>query len=190
MSAPFTFDELVRGMVRQHVPRALAESRAAAIVAGRTGKKDLQVHLVSEASASRVEIVGPVLAYPIRLTLPWSHLVSDNRKYGATIRGGKPKLLITEEYRAAKAATQKKAREAMTVDGHRFDPIGKPLAFTGRVFVPDARTHDVCNFAKCCLDSLEKIVVANDRWFYEVHWMRAGVDVDAPRAEIEVRPIA
>jgi hypothetical protein len=36
MTAPFTYEELVRNLVRQHVPRALAESRAAEIVAGRT----------------------------------------------------------------------------------------------------------------------------------------------------------
>lgn len=144
-------------------------------------------------STNYVQTVGRELTFPIRITLPWSHLVSDNDKYGATIRGTMgsyhPKLILSAKYREAKAATQKKAREAMTVEGSRFDPLARPLSLYARVWVPDERPHDVANFAKCCHDGIEKIVVANDRWLYRVVWERAGVDVDAPRAEIEITPL-
>jgi hypothetical protein len=38
-------------------------------------------------------------------------------------------------------------------------------------------------------DALEGVVYTKDRWLDDVRWYRAGVDVDAPRAEITISPI-
>jgi Holliday junction resolvase RusA-like endonuclease len=125
------------------------------------------------------------------LTLPWSALVSDNRKYAAALRGkGVPMLIHTEQYRNAKKAAKARAVDAMTVEGQRFPPLARPLALVARVWVPDNRHgHDVANFAKCAHDALEGIVYSKDEWLHDVRWIRAGVDVDRPRAEIEVAPL-
>jgi Holliday junction resolvase RusA-like endonuclease len=57
--------------------------------------------------------------------------------------------------------------------------------------VPDnhPRRHDAVNFAKCTHDALEKLVYTTDHWLYDVRWIRAGVDVDHPRAELTITPL-
>ncbi len=66
-------------------------------------------------------------------------------------------------------------------------PLNIPLTLHACVYVPDERPHDVCNFAKCCHDALQRIVYTNDGRLYATYWERSGVDVDAPRAEITIR---
>jgi hypothetical protein len=171
-----THDEIVAGLVRVGVPRAVAERQAARMSPAASARDD---------APDRSE--SPPL--PIRLTLPWSMLVSDNAKYTAGLRGGRPRLLLTGAYRAAKNAAQQRARAAMTVAGRRYPPLAVPCALVARVYVPDARPHDVANFAKCAHDAIERILIANDRWLYDVRWIRAGIDCDAPRAELELRPL-
>lgn len=127
--------------------------------------------------------------WPLRLTLPWTALCSDNRKYGAAVvKNGTthfPKLVMTPRYREAKAKARQLAAKAMG----GVSPVEFPLMLTARVYVPDNRQgHDVCNFAKCCLDAFEGVIYKNDAQLHSVLWLRSGVDVDAPRAEIEVRP--
>jgi hypothetical protein len=139
-------------------------------------------------------VLRPNLTFPLRLVLPWSSLVSDNDKYGVAMRGNgsnaHPILLLKPEYRRAKDAANKRAVEAMTVEGVRLEPLTQPLALVARVWVPDNRPgHDVANFAKCAHDAFERVVYAKDEWLHDVRWIRAGVDVDAPRAEIEIRPL-
>lgn len=129
----------------------------------------------------------PALIFPIRFTLPWSALCSDNDKYGARLVSGSdgrphPRLILSERYRAAKATTRKIARQATA----GADPVTVPLEITALVYVPDGRPHDVVNFAKCAHDGLETAIYQNDRWLYRAHWIRAGVDVDGPRAEITI----
>ena len=71
-----------------------------------------------------------------------------------------------------------------------FQPADYPVALTARVWMPDRRPgHDVANFAKCCHDALEGLVYVKDEWLYDVHWIRAGVDVDRPRADITITRI-
>lgn len=132
---------------------------------------------------ARVVTPAPAtIAWPVRLSLPWSALVSDNDRY--TVHGGR--LHLTKPYRAARKAIKKRAGDLMAGAA----PVGVPLRLEARVWVPDERPHDCCNFAKGVADALQHVVYTTDRWLYDTRWIRAGVDVDAPRAEILITPHA
>lgn len=134
-----------------------------------------------------VQVVGPPLLYPICITIPWSGLVSDNAKYGVTIIRNSPRLILQAKYKEAKG---KAARAAKDVMGD-YPPLSGPLMLVGRIYVPDNRPgHDVCNVAKCLLDALQKVVYVNDDQLHRVTLLRAGVDVDRPRCELEIQPLA
>jgi Holliday junction resolvase RusA-like endonuclease len=121
------------------------------------------------------------LLMPVRLRIPWSALASDNDKYGI-MRG---KLIAQKPYRAAKKAIRSLAVEAM----NGRPPAACPLALVARVYVPDNRVHDVVNFSKCVHDALKGSVFVDDQWLHDVRWIRAGVDVDAPRCELTITPL-
>lgn len=166
--------EIERGLIAAGVPKEQARRRALA-----SGASPLPEHVITAA------------VWPIRFVLPWSALVSDNDKYAATLTRSStgtqfPRLLLTPRYRAAKAKAHVIARDAMS----GAQPAACPLALVARVWVPDNRPgHDVSNFAKCCHDALEGAVVTKDEWLHDIRWMRVGVCVDQPRAEIEIRPL-
>lgn len=122
----------------------------------------------------------PTIAWPVMLRIPWSRLCSDNERHGV-ING---RLLLTTKYRQSKAAIAALAREQLG----DVEPVAIPLAFTGRVWLPDHRLHDPCNFGKSTQDALAGVVYVDDRWLWRVVWERAGVDVDAPRAELSISP--
>jgi len=132
---------------------------------------------------------APMLDLPIRLTLPWSALCSDNAKYSPAYGKQQPRIILTAEYREAKRKTHWKAREAMTVGETRFPPLTGHLRATVRIYTPDARRHDVVNFGKALFDGMEKVIYADDAQLRDVRILNAGVDVDAPRAEIEISPL-
>ena len=136
--------------------------------------------------ATSVPVVEPdatAIVWPVRLTLPWSYLISDNRRHGV-LNG---RILLTEDYRRAKGLVRDLAKDALG----QVEPAAFPLQLDAQVWVPDKiRAHDCMNFAKCCHDALETIVYANDKWLYLATWRRAGTDVDRPRAELVIRPLA
>lgn len=122
----------------------------------------------------------PTLTFPVRLRIPWSMLISDNRKYGV-ING---QMLLTSEYRRAKERIEQLAKREFG----DVEPAAFLLKLEAAVYLPDRRPHDVANFGKCVHDALEGVVYVKDRWLDDVRWYRAGVDVDAPRAEIVISP--
>jgi hypothetical protein len=65
----------------------------------------------------------------VKLLLPWSHLVSDNARYGV-ING---KLLLTKDYRRCKGLTRELARAKLG----QVEPASIPLQLEARVWVPD-----------------------------------------------------
>lgn len=166
----------------------IIESRMAArtpvAIAKRLDSLSDEIAPANLALQNRIVLNGE---FPIRLTIPWSGLVSDNKKYApAYTRGGSPRLVLQHDYREAK---KKAARIARTVMAGREPIDAVPLELYARVWVPDRRRgHDTANFAKCLCDALEGIVYANDEWLHRTVWERAGVDVDRPRAEVEIRP--
>jgi Holliday junction resolvase RusA-like endonuclease len=129
--------------------------------------------------------VRDAIAWPFTITLPWSCLVSDNVKHRAMLRGTQPAMVINRGY--ADAEEKIRTLAASRVVG--CAPAAVPLALTARVWMPDNRVHDLTNSCKLVHDALEGAVYENDRWLYDVHWIRAGVDVDAPRAEITILPL-
>jgi Holliday junction resolvase RusA-like endonuclease len=120
---------------------------------------------------------------PVRLRIPWSALASDNDKYRVNKEEGR--LYATAQYREAKKRIKNLATEAM--DGR--PAAACPLALVARVYVPDNRVHDVVNFSKCCHDAMKGVVFTDDQWLHDVRWIRAGVDVDAPRCELTITPL-
>lgn len=119
--------------------------------------------------------------WPVSLRIPWSALVSDNAKYGV-VNG---KLIAQKPYRAAKKAIASLAQDAMV---GRL-PAECPLSLHARVWMPDNRRHDLTNSCKIVHDALEGTIYTDDVWLHRVTWERAGVDVDAPRAELTISPL-
>jgi hypothetical protein len=143
---------------------------------------------IAQPTAAVVEApaMDPI-AFPIRIVLPWTALCSDNIHERASLAmvGGKPvpRKVLDARYKAARDKTRKIARDVM----RGRDPLSEPLALAARVYLPGgSHRNDAINFSKCAHDALQKIVFDNDRWLYDSRWIRAGIDVDAPRAEIDI----
>lgn len=184
-------DAIVRGLMETGTTRANAERLAELEMqrrgAGRSGFALPSGDVIEEPSINPL----PEMQWPMRLTLPWTYLVSDNDRHGAVIvplPGGKliPKLILDARYREAKTKIRALAR--LTANG--AEPVNIPLRLHARVWVPDRkRVYDVVNFAKGTHDALSKAIYVDDQWLHDARWTRAGVDVDRPRAEITITPI-
>jgi hypothetical protein len=131
----------------------------------------------------------PAPTWPVKLWIPWSHLVSDNQRFTIAVQnaggGVRHCLVLRQEYRDAKAAI----RGQVALQLGEVTPVAMPLSLVAAVWVPDERPHDCVNFAKLLHDSLEKVIYTNDRWLYSAHWYRAGVRVDQPGADITIAPL-
>lgn len=161
-----SYDAILNGLLAQGVPRWRAELRA----------RELTTY--TEPNAQPAPAATPAPTWPVRLRLPWSMLVSDNDKYTVSDN----RMILTTRYRKAKGRIQALARLGAS------SPANQPVRLVAAVYVPDNRAHDVCNFAKLVHDALQGLVYTTDRWLYDARWYRAGVDVDAPRAEITITP--
>jgi Holliday junction resolvase RusA-like endonuclease len=113
----------------------------------------------------------------VRIRLPWSTLVSDNQRSGATSWLGK-------EYRAAVARARIEVQKQLNAG-----PIDVRVRVEGRLWEPNRQRRDIANYEKLALDALKKLVYADDDLVDEIEWTRAGVDVDAPRLELTVIPL-
>lgn len=188
-------DAIVRGLVAAGVPRWKAEREAdfqiadAARVAALPSSPFARMieHPLQAIPAPTIHF-GPPPApprWPFRLVLPWSHLISDNRKYCPALRGGKPAIILTSDYRNAKRLAGIAARKAW---GDAVPYADGLLELTARVYFPnDYRKRDAHNFQKCAHDALKGIVIEDDDILVP-RWIPAGVDVDAPRAELTIHP--
>ncbi len=175
VSGLLTADEIERALVAVGVPPERAR-----VVALSETRPAIPPRTVVEVLAM------PPIPWPVRLTIPWSHLVSDNRKF--IVAAGK--LVLSPQYRAAKAMMRAVAAAAIGGTG-LYEPANYPLALHAQVWVPDdTRAHDQANFAKATHDALEGVIYTKDRWLYRVVWERAGTDVDAPRCELVIAPLS
>ncbi len=172
MGSPMTTQEIYDALVQRGVAHEKAR-RAAGFE-----------HFGDETPATHfMQVIGSQLTFPIRFTLPWTALVSENRRFCAI----KNRIFMTADYKAARAKVKVIALKAMQApNGEQFQPLAIPLALHARVYFPDARIHDAPNFAGATHNALKKIVFKDDAWIYRAIWERAGVDPDAPRAEIEI----
>jgi Holliday junction resolvase RusA-like endonuclease len=172
-------DAIVRGLIAQGVPREKALRQA----------QSMGVRPHAPTAQPDAE-PAPAIAWPVRLLLPWSYLVSDNDRQVAKLitADGQPKAIrvLTAEYRAA---LEKIANLARNKVGDAA-AVAAPLAIRVLVWVPNNTAHnDIANFCKLVHDALEDVIYTNDTWLHDIHWTRAGIDVDAPRAEIILSPI-
>jgi Holliday junction resolvase RusA-like endonuclease len=199
-SALLSRDEIVTALVAQGANRRAAE-RAADLELSRRGQPGLPpLRLMCndggafDFDGTRPDLVAVArqIGWPLELTLPWSHLVSDNQRHGAIVRlvgpnhTPTPLLIMTAAYREAKGKIMKLARAQLA----GAEPVAIPLKLEARVWLPGGRgKHDVCNFAKAVHDALQEIVYVDDQYLHDVRWIRAGVDVDHPRAELTISPL-
>lgn len=123
----------------------------------------------------------------LKLRLPWSTLLPDNEKWVPVLgRNNKPKLLLTEPYRERKARIEAVVREQVG----DAPPFTVPVRLEARVYEPDRRVRrDIGNFGKLVQDALTAIAYADDSLIDDLRWIRAGVDIDAPRVEIHIQPL-
>jgi Holliday junction resolvase RusA-like endonuclease len=138
----------------------------------------LNADLTSDSNGRIVHAVMMMDDRPMVVRIPWSYLISDNAKYGV-LNG---RIILTKRYRAAKARIRELARDQLP---NRV-PYAQPVRLQARVYVPNANKRDVANYGKCVHDALEGVCYSNDAWIDSVTWLRAGVDVDAPRVELSV----
>lgn len=114
--------------------------------------------------------------HPCQITLPWTALVPDNRRFTAG-RGH----ILTTRYRNGKelchllAMTQVKSRPA-----YPKAPVWLHLNF----YMPDRRRRDPNNLLKSIADALEGIVYTDDMQITKLSWVNTGVAADHPRVEI------
>jgi Holliday junction resolvase RusA-like endonuclease len=118
----------------------------------------------------------------VTIVVPWSCLCSDNQRHTATIRAGKPLIVMGGRYREAKDKIRNLARRQV----QDASPADGPLELVAAFWLPDRRVHDITNFAKIIADGLEGIIYANDHQLSRTEWYKLGVDVDAPRAEVKI----
>jgi Holliday junction resolvase RusA-like endonuclease len=118
--------------------------------------------------------------------IPWSHLVSDNAKLRAALdKKGRPTVVLTPDYREAKKRIGELCAEAM--DGR--PALTVPLRLVAQVWVPNNHRRDVVNFSKALHDAMAGTIFEDDSQLHDVRWIRAGVDVDAPRCELTITPL-
>lgn len=116
------------------------------------------------------------VAAEIRIVLPFEILCPDNDKFGVIAN----RMINTKRYRRAKKAIRAAAREQ-----YLGPALERPVALVARVWFPD-ENGDAPNFGKAVHDALETVIYPNDRLLHDARWIRAGVDVARPRAELTI----
>lgn len=143
-----------------------------------------------DAAAAREVAAFSPRNVPLTITLPWSCLVSENKRFVPALRGAKAVLVMTDEYRVAKAKTDSIARHVLL--GHALPVFAKGVAVAVEsvVWAPrDYNLPDVTNFAKATHDALQEITYEKDAQVHDSRWRYAGVDIDRPRAELTITPM-
>lgn len=130
------------------------------------------------------------LAESFSIAFPWSSLCPDNAKYAPALRGKKPVLLLTAAYRAAKKAMTRQVSEELVLGPPGLPWRGRVL-LRAVVFEPDRRTRrDPSNYSKVTHDALSGLVYADDSQIDVSWWLRGPKDIDRPRLEVLVYPLA
>lgn len=170
-------------MTLDPMPDAATLLRLKAEREGRTTKPVEPSRPLLAAFQSIAAMPSPARAEPVALRIPWSCLVSDNAMYVVDKKTGKRHT--TAEYREARKRIRALAKDAV------FGPLAdRPLAVVGRFYVPNNHRRDTHNFGAALADSLKGVVFTDDHWLHDVRWIRAGVDVDAPRCELTISPLS
>lgn len=136
----------------------------------------------STSTTTRLTVHEMPRGLPFVCFVPWPYLVSDNKHFKPALRrvrgGGTAfRLLLTPEYRNAKAALRALARDIWG----DAPPDEGALTWHATVYVPDdGARRDIVNFAKCLQDALTGIVYADDSQIVLAVWALGGVRRDHP----------
>jgi Holliday junction resolvase RusA-like endonuclease len=118
-----------------------------------------------------------------RLSLPWSTLVPDNERTQPVIRGGKPFMVLTGPYKAAK----KKARGILCEQCGGLAPLEGRIQVVATLFEPNRSSRrDVSNYEKLVHDALTGLAYVDDSQIDDLRWRRGQTCIDRPRLEISV----
>lgn len=185
-------------------PRLLAERAGAP-----RGKTSNSVHTAVNRVATGEQKTRTLSAPPsdavsidvVRLTLPWSALLPDNRRTGVGVNrnGDEPRPFVgtTKAYRLAKA----KAIDAIETQigdllpgsllATGWQPLYRdPVAIMVTLIEPNrSAKRDLLNYQKLICDAMSGVVYADDSLIDDAHFTRGTPDIDRPRAEITVTPI-
>lgn len=117
---------------------------------------------------------------PVSLVLPWSTLHSINGMF----------TIVGKEYQGAKLRARGKISEQLG-DIHlgAWQPMTCRVGVDVVLVCPDRRPRDLDNYEKLIYDALKGLVYRDDSLIDDKR-MRRDYDVDRPRAEITVTPIA
>jgi len=119
----------------------------------------------------------------MKITIPWSCVVSKNNKF-TVWRRGQPAL--TKTYRDAKEEIHKRAAEQ----------VGKRKPYNVRVqvhfdlYAPDRRRRDILNYMQILCDGIEGVAYDNDCLIDYAVVRRGEPDKENPRVEIKVAKYA
>lgn len=120
------------------------------------------------------------------VTLPWECLAPDNTRFVAVkSRNGAPKLLMRKMYREAK----KRAGETVKSQVGDQPPLTMKLELRAVFYEPNRHRRDLSNYIKLVHDAMSGLVYEDDSQLSDVHWVRGGIDKEAPRVEITVREV-
>jgi hypothetical protein len=159
---------IVAGLVRMGVPRekAIAEAKvflgesAVRVRPGSShGRRTLVYHGQPVPLEEPAQLSAPTIAWPVRILLPWSCLISDNDRKEPylvkTAEGPRARMRLATTYRAA---LDKIANLARNKVGDAA-PAAMPLAIEVRVWVPNNTAHnDIANFCKLVHDCEHALV--------------------------------
>jgi Holliday junction resolvase RusA-like endonuclease len=120
------------------------------------------------------------LPTPVVLTIPFAAMASVNDRTIPTATG---RQILSESYR--RALTDARLLVAKQWRGLPWDI---EASLTIRFYWPDKRRRDETNYVKLLEDALMPRALKDDAQIYDTRTIRAGIDPQRPRAELELVP--
>lgn len=114
----------------------------------------------------------------MKVTLPWSCVISKNRKYTVTRNG---RMILSKAYREGKEKIYVVARKS-----YKGEPLEGDVSIEFVMYLPDKRRRDILNVTQIICDGLEGIAYEGDHQIAEFYGVRIEVDKDNPRVEVTV----
>lgn len=166
---------------------AEAERRRAAGV-GQVRHATSSSHVLGGFTVPLIELPQPKAlrrtqdaAREITVLLPWSMLVPDNERMAPAMRGKRAALVMALEYRNAKKRAAALARTQVSIA-----PFTGPVKLVARLIEPNNHRRDLTNYVKLVHDALTGVAFLDDSQIVEAHWIKQGVNIDAPGLDIRI----
>ncbi len=113
----------------------------------------------------------------VNIVLPWSCIVSKNRKYTVT-RG---RMILSKAYRDGKEAIR-----TISALSYKGDVLEGDVSIQFDIYVPDKRERDILNVTQIICDGIEGVVFRKDSQIKVFSGARIDIDRKNPRVEITV----